>query len=197
MLSRATKKTDAAPDMSVFPEAPDPVTGGRQLEEIAFEVFDSESLDHLTTKTWRLAKRGVRRIFHLRVADHAVFEWHRATETWEELAAESEIHDRCFVVPIPVRAFVQRVLAHKTVAHALLATGNPVLVTAVNAARKDGLRDGRTVGLRDALRAGFAARGWALTTEAAARITECTGAETLLRWTQRIFIAQSADDVFE
>ena len=118
---------------------------------------------------------------------------------------ESEICDRCFVVPIPVRAFVRRVLAHDTVARALLATGNAVIIDAVNAARDEGLREGRTEGLRDgrtdglreALRAGFAVRGWTLTTQYAARITECTDAATLLRWTQRIFTAQRVDDVFE
>lgn len=128
MLTRSSKKTDAAPDVSVFPEGPDPVTGGRQLEEIAFEVLDTESLDHVTNKTRRLAKRGVRRLFYLRVADHAVFEWQHTSGEWAVLDAESEIRDRCFIVPIPVRAFVRRVLAHDTVARALLATGNPVVM---------------------------------------------------------------------
>ena len=221
MLTRATKKTDAAPDVSVFPEGPDVVTGGRKLEEIAFEVLDTETLDHVTRKTRRLARRGVRRIFALRVTDHAVFEWQHARREWEELAAESEIRDRCFVVPIPVRAFVRRVLAHETVARALLATGNPVIIAAVNAAREQGLRDGRTEGLRDGrtegLRDGHAeglrdgelkrarasvllvltARGMVPTDAQRERTESCTDLDTLTTWLERAVVAASPDGVFE
>ena len=32
MLTRADEESDAAPDVSIFPSAPDPTTGGRQIE---------------------------------------------------------------------------------------------------------------------------------------------------------------------
>ena len=39
MLTRTDEDNDLAPDVSVFPSAPDPATGGRQLEEIAATVL--------------------------------------------------------------------------------------------------------------------------------------------------------------
>src|SRR5215467_11678155 len=50
MLTRVSKTSDVAPDVSVFPLARDPRTGGRQLEHIAFEVVSTESLAHAARK---------------------------------------------------------------------------------------------------------------------------------------------------
>ena len=55
MLTRSDEDTDAAPDVSVFPTGLDPITKGRRLEEIAFEVLDSERMSHATTKVKKLA----------------------------------------------------------------------------------------------------------------------------------------------
>ena len=44
MLTRTSEKGDMAPDASVHPAAPDPRTGGRQLEDLAFEVVSTERL---------------------------------------------------------------------------------------------------------------------------------------------------------
>ena len=35
---------DIAPDVSVYPAGPDPTTGGRQLEQLAFEIVSTQSL---------------------------------------------------------------------------------------------------------------------------------------------------------
>ena len=143
MLTRSKKEPDAAPDVRVFPEEADPVTGKRQLEEIAFEVCDSESEQHLTAKVRALAMRGVRRLFYIRVSDRAVHEWQRATGAWARFADDAVIEDRCFRVPIPVRALVNRVLADNTVARALIAAGNEVIVGAVQEGRREGREEGR------------------------------------------------------
>src|SRR4029453_1602720 len=42
MLTRTSEIDDIAPDASVFHREPDPVTGGRRLEELAFEVMSTE-----------------------------------------------------------------------------------------------------------------------------------------------------------
>src|SRR5580700_7264431 len=63
MLTRTSEKGDLAPDASVFPEARDPVTGGRRLEELAFEVLSTEELSHAAKKARALCGRGVRRVF--------------------------------------------------------------------------------------------------------------------------------------
>jgi len=46
MLTRTSERSDVAPDVSVFPSAPDPRTGGRQLEQLAFEVVSSSGRIH-------------------------------------------------------------------------------------------------------------------------------------------------------
>src|SRR4051812_11606832 len=63
MLTRTSETTDLAPDVSVFPRARDPVTGGRQIEQLAFEVVSTESLGHAGRKAAKLLARGVRRVF--------------------------------------------------------------------------------------------------------------------------------------
>ncbi len=138
MLTRSKKETDAAPDVSVFPEGTDPTTGKRWLEEIAFDVCDSEGDKHLTTKVRALAMRGVRRLFYIRVSDRAVHEWDHAAGAWARLADDAVIEDRCFRVPIPVGALVDRVLADDTVARALLAARNAVIVGAIEEGRVAG-----------------------------------------------------------
>ena len=154
MLTRATKKTDAAPDVSVFPEGPDPVTGARQLEEIAFEVLDTESLDHVTRKTRLLAKRGVRRLFYLHVADRSVHEWQHANGEWLPLDDDAEIRDRCFVVAMPVAALVDRLRADDTIARALVARRNPVIEAIRREERDEGHREGHREGHEQGHKAG-------------------------------------------
>ena len=63
MLTRTSETSDIAPDVSVFPRARDEVTGGRQLEQLAFEVVSTERLSHAADKAQRLVDRGVRRVF--------------------------------------------------------------------------------------------------------------------------------------
>ncbi len=84
----------------------------------------------------------------MRVDDGAVYEWKRAKDAWVKLGEDAAITDRCFVVPIPVGALVQRVLADDTVARALIARGNPVIVAAVDAARAAGRDEGTRVGAK-------------------------------------------------
>lgn len=153
MLTRSDEETDAAPDISIFPAAPDPATGGRRIEEIAVEVLDTERLGHATTKVEKLAARGVRRIFCVRVASRKVYEWSHAHHDWEERGPEDLIEDRCLRVPIPAAALVDRVLADDTVARALLASRNPVLDAALAAKRDEGRSEGRAAGLREAVHA--------------------------------------------
>ncbi|MEZ4410265.1 MAG: Uma2 family endonuclease [Polyangiales bacterium] len=146
MLTRSKKETDAAPDVSVFPEGADPVTGGRKLEEIAFEVCDTEGDKHVTAKARALAMRGVRRLFYIRLSDRAVHEWDHPSGAWARLSDDAVIEDRCFRVPIPVAALVDQVLADDTVARALLAAGNAVLAGAIKEGREQGREQGREEG---------------------------------------------------
>jgi len=85
MLTRTDEDNDLAPDVSIFPVGIDPATGGRRLEEIAFEVLDTERLSHATGKAEKLVARGVRRVFCVRIADRTVYEWNHDAEGWTTL----------------------------------------------------------------------------------------------------------------
>lgn len=150
MLTRVDRKNDLAADVSIFPVARDR-KGGRKLEEITFEICDSESEGHVTRKARKFAKRGVRRVFYVRVDTRAVFEWRRDDDQWVRFADDGEIRDRCFVVPLPVKALVDRVLADDAVARALVARRHPV----VEAVRAEGREAGHRDGLREGLREGL------------------------------------------
>ena len=191
MLTRADENSDAAPDISVFPSGEDEVTGGRKLEEIAFEVLDTERLGHATTKVEKFAARGVRRLFAIRVAERKVYQWDHAHGDWTELADGDHITDRCFRVPLPVAAFVDRVLADDTVAEALLAAKNRVLTRALkderDAGRGEGLRAARAM-----LLALLETRG-PLTAAQRGRVTACDDEGALTAWFTRALAGESAD----
>lgn len=195
MLTRADRKTDVAPDVSVFPAGDDPTTGGRRLEEIAFEVVDSETVAHATKKVRKLAKRGVRRLFYIRVDDRTVFEWEPASDAWSPLGADGVITDRCFNVPIPVRALADRLLADDTVARALLASGNRVIGAAVEGGEARGELRGELRGRREALRVLLSARGVTLSLDDQARIEACDDAARLDAWITRAATAPDAASV--
>jgi hypothetical protein len=205
MLTRADDDTDAAPDVSIFPSALDPATGERQLEEIAFEVLDTERLAHTTRKVEKFAARGVRRLFAVRIANRAVYEWDHAHHDWTELDAQSEITDTCFRVPVPVRALVDRVLADDTVAKALLASRNRVIERELAAREARGVRTGKTEGKAEGKTETLAAavlrvlerRGLAVTDDDRARVSRCDDVATLERWLDLAVTAARASELFD
>ncbi|MFO0608191.1 MAG: Uma2 family endonuclease [Polyangiales bacterium] len=140
MLTRPKASSNHAPDVSIFPRARDEKTGGRQVEEIIFEVVDAESRAHVTGKTRALIARGVRRAFLVDVKDGSVHEWSRDDDGWRRLADDAVISDPCFVVPVPARALVDELLGGDAVARALLARGNRVLDDALLRASAAGPR---------------------------------------------------------
>lgn len=206
MLTRADEDNDAAPDVSVYPRRRDRKTGGRKLEEIAFEVCDTERDAHLTTKVKRLAARGVRRLFYVDVDTRTLHEWRHDPGDWVALGAEAEIVDRCFRVPIPARALVDRVLADDTVARALLAGHNRVIAAAIERERSDARQHGIEVGHKTGLEAGVVVARrevlrmllgqLPLSDDDQRRIDACVDVATLDRWIRRAPGAASAAEVF-
>ena len=75
MLTRTSFTDDIAPDVSLYRAARDPTTGGRRLEEMAFEIASTESIGRVAGKAAKLAARGVRRIFAIDVERARVLEW--------------------------------------------------------------------------------------------------------------------------
>jgi hypothetical protein len=148
MLTRTDEETDIAPDICVFPSAPDPATGGRQLEEIAFEILDTERLSHATRKVEKYATRGVRRIFALRVTTRMVYEWNHEHGDWMELGVDVLLHDRCFLAPFPPGAFLDRVAARDSLARSLFAHPNRVVTETLGRTHDEGVKLGRDEGVK-------------------------------------------------
>lgn len=153
MLTRANRFSDVAPDISVFPEARDPATGGRQIEHLVVEVRDSQPLSDVTRKARLLHQRGVHRILCVDVPKSRVLEWNATQDDWDELPLSSSLTDRtCFVRAIPVRALLEAVAAENATASALLTKKNPVLESAVAHGREEGREAGRNKGREEGLR---------------------------------------------
>jgi len=131
MLTRTSQLEDMAPDASVFPLARDPETGGRQLEELAFEVASTESLADAGRKAHKLVARGVRRVFVFDVERRRAFEWSEQLMGWRMLEHDGVIEDRALAVPLPIEALVRAAKADDAMARALLGKHNPVLEAAL------------------------------------------------------------------
>jgi Uma2 family endonuclease len=141
MLMRLSQTSDRAPDASVYPRARDPVTGRRQIDQLAFEIVNTESLADAAKKARDMVNRGVRRVFAIDVERTRALEWSRELGTWSSLDLASSIEDPALAVPLPLDALVRSARADDAVARALLAKRNPVLVAAVEAAGEAGRRE--------------------------------------------------------
>ena len=207
MLTRTSVKGDMAPDASVFPAARDPETGGRQLEEMAFEVVSTERLGHAAKKARALAARGVRRIFAVDVERRRALAWSTPTDTWEILSNDAVIEDRSLAAPLPIRALVEVAKADDAVAAALLAKKNPVIEGALQRSaahgeargreqgKVEGKVEGKIEGKIESVLAILAARGIAVPSKAEKKIRAATDEAKLDRWLRRAVTAASADEV--
>jgi Uma2 family endonuclease len=182
MLTRTSERDDVAPDASVFPRERRRDTGGRQLEELAFEVLSTERLGAAGEKASKLVARGVRRVFAIDVTRHRAFEWSRALAGWQILAPGTAIEDPVLAVALPIDALVHAAKADDAMARALLAKRNPVLEAAL-AARE---ARARTVGKAEAILAVLAARGIEPSGQQRERILATTDAAALDAWLARV-----------
>jgi len=148
-LTRTSETSDVAPDVSVYPLAEDPATGGRQLEQLAFEVVSTERLSRTSRKAGMLADRGVRRVFAIDIEHERALEWSRAIRDWEELDPTGQIEDPALAVPLPIAEMLTSASADDAMARALIAKGNPEIETVRAKDRQEGLQEGRNEGLRE------------------------------------------------
>jgi Uma2 family endonuclease len=211
MLTRTSRRDDFAPDVSVYPAAPSPQTGRRQLEQLAFEIVSTQSLRHAGRKAAKLAARGVRRVFAIDVERSRALEWSTAASAWRELDPAGHIADPALEVPLPIDAVIHAAKADDAVARALVARRNPV-IEAVRAqdrregkaegrtegkaeGRTEGKAEGRTEGKAEALLAVLAARGIALDRAMRDRILGERDPLRLDRWIARAATAATIADV--
>ena len=146
MLTRTSRESDFAPDASVYPTARHPVTGGRQLEELAFELLSATRLSTAASKAAQLAARGVRRIFGIELGKRRVVEWSAALGTWSILATDAPIVDRALAVPLPLSALVDAANADDAVVNAYRARRHPAFLAEREEGREEGREQGREQG---------------------------------------------------
>ncbi|WP_394845685.1 Uma2 family endonuclease [Pendulispora brunnea] len=190
LLTRTEDASDFAPHASIYPADLDG-EGHRRLEELAFEIASEQSLSVPTNKARELIRRGVRRVFCVLVKQSRVLEWSREADSWQTLLLDSVIEDRCFVVPIKVRALLEAAAADDAVGSALLEKKNPVVVSALTNSKTEGVLEAKASALVTVL----GARGIALDDAARARIGAERNLEVLDRWIVRAATATSLDEV--
>lgn len=191
MLTRTGAASDHAPDASIFPAEEDPKTGGRKIEELAFEVVDKQSLSVPTEKARQLIQSGVRRVFCIMVRHKKMLEWSRETDGWKPLPPTAIIEDPCLVTPMPVAAVLDATASDDAVARALLQKGVPALEEALAERELQVKLDSKRETLRTVLRA----RGLAVPASVAETIDACKDVRALDRWIERAVTAASAADV--
>jgi hypothetical protein len=199
MLTRTSEGTDVAPDVSVFPSALDPVTGKRQLEQLAFEVVSTQSLGNARIKAAQLAARGVRRVFAIEVERSRALEWSAALGIWSVLDPAGQIDDPVLDVPLPIEALVTTARADDDVARALLRKRNPVLVEKLAErqaeGRAEGKAEGRAEGKAEAVIMVLMARGIVVEDVTRARLLAERDPHRLDRWIARATICTTSAEL--
>jgi hypothetical protein len=200
LLTRTSRISDIAPDVSVYPEAPHPETGRRQLEHVAFEVVSTVSISYAGRKAARLVERGVRRVFAIDVERSRALEWSSELGAWRALDPHGVIDDPVFAVPLPIPALLHSSRADDAMASALLGKHNPVLEAASEQATARGLADGKREGLVEArigsLRVILEARGISLTPADRARIAGERDPARLERWIAKAMTCADVAELF-
>lgn len=195
MLTRTSKTSDFAPDASVYPSERDPVTGGRKLEELAFEIVSEQSLSVPTAKARELIRRGVRRVFCLIVKKGQVMEWSGEADEFVPMPEGAVIQGPALVRPLPVQALLDAAARDRAVIQALRARKSPALEEILEEGRAEG-REEVLVRFRQALRRLLEARGLGVDTTARERIAACKDPAALERWMDRAATARTCAEVF-
>jgi Uma2 family endonuclease len=207
MLTRTSVLDDVAPDVSVFPRERNAETGGRQLEQLAFEVASTQSLSDAARKAQKLTARGVRRVFVIDVERQRALEWSRETNGWGLLDGSSQLEDPALAVPLPIAALVSAAKADDAVARALLLKRNQVLEAALASRRREGKLEGKTEGKAEgktegkaegkaeAVLAVLAARGVAVSGAQRERILGVRSEVVLDRWVAAAITCATVDEL--
>ena len=129
LLTRTGIESDFATDVCVRRVGVDPETRGRYLEEISFEVANTQTRKNLEeVRVPKLVGCGVRRIFAVMVPEGDVLEWSIQDGEWVGWAPGAEIRDPLFVQPLEVTAILDAAQADQLVSKAQLAKREPYLM---------------------------------------------------------------------
>lgn len=211
LLTRRSIDSDFATDACVRKRGLDPETGNRHLEELTFEVFNTQSRATATSRARDLIATGVRRVIGLFVeaasakdeeagdVSVTVEEWSPVEEQWLVRGREESIEDPCLASPLPIVSLMDATGFDSAAVGILLDKGNPALEEFGEARFRDGKDEGLAAGRTATLRA-MASRllaqrfdelpGWVDDRIAAASDDELEG------WLDRVLTASSLDQVF-
>jgi Uma2 family endonuclease len=203
VLTRVSRTTDIAPDISVYPRERDPATGRRRVAELAFEVVSTQSLANAADKARRLSARGVRRVFAIDVERNRAMEWSSGLEAWRRLDIAACIEDPVLAVGLAIEPLVKAAIIDDAIARALVAKNNPVIAaekaSSWQRGHEAGLAEGRREGALEALRSALlhllAARGIPLDLTDRARIVAECDLQRLERWSARAVHCASIEEV--
>jgi Uma2 family endonuclease len=196
MLTRLTEVDDKAPDVSVFPIAPDPETGGRQIERLAFEVVSTGSIGRAGIKAAQLIRRGVRRVVAIDVERSRALEWSAALGTWSVLDPTGQIEDPALDVPLPISELIHAAKADDAIARALIAKHNPVFEAVRAQDRAEGRAEGEAKGRAEALLAVLALRNLSVDDVARERILAERDLARHARWLARAMTCATVVELF-
>ncbi len=189
LLTRTADDGDFASDTCIRREGIDPATGARYLEEVAFEVVNTQRLSDVTAKAEDLAARGVRRVFAVFVRRGVVSEWRG--DQWEAIPDDGFIDDPSLAAPLPVAALLRASALGTAAVRGLIARAEPEMLRVIAESEQRGEQRGR----RAALRALLLARGIAVDGRASARIDACDQVAALEAWIVRAATAATIEEV--
>ena len=193
LLTRTSRIDDIAPDVSVYPKALDPKTGGRQLDHLAFEIASTERLGHAGKRAAKLMSRGVRRVFVIAVEREQVLEWSVKLAAWSILDRTSSIEDPALAVPLPVAAMLDAVKAEAAIPQAYRAQRHPEFLAERAEGRAEGLAEARAAAVLTVLEA----RGLTPTADERDRIRAERDPDRVARWLAAAVTCASVAALFD
>jgi hypothetical protein len=193
LLTHVLHGSDFASDTCIRKEGEDPATGGRFLEEVAFEVVHEQPLKKATERAEDWSRRGVRRVFGIFVKKGTVEEFLPSTKKWRALGPGGVISDPCLVRPLSVKALLDAATAKDEVARGLEAQDNPAILAMKAASEECGARREAAAAVLTVL----ASRGLATSPRVRAAVEGSTDLAQLHRWLARAATSASAEDVLD
>ena len=183
LLTRTSAIDDVAPDLSIYPRAPHPETGGRQLEELVFEIVNKQHRASARRRAAKLSGRGVRRIVMIDVERGAASEWSGALQAWRPCEPDEVIVDPVLAVPLPIAHLLRATRPKDLMAKALRASGHAEF------------EDVRAEGRAENLLAVLEARGLTATAAERTAILHERDFARLHRWVARIATCASVAEL--
>jgi hypothetical protein len=196
LITHVLHGSDFASDTCIRRNGKDPATGGRFLEEVAFEIVHEQALNKVTERAEDWSRRGVRRVFAIFVKKGTVDEFLPSTTKWRPLDLGGFISDPCLVRPLSVKGLLDAAVAKDEVARGLEAQDNPAIL-AMKAASERRAEERSQRQAAAAVLTVLADRGLDVPPRVQAAIEGSNDLPQILRWLARAVTAVNAGDVLD